>query len=249
MSYAFGSGLDPWGLTFPKWALVNSTPVGDTGAIAAQTLEHAVGIDGNGEYLDVTERTFNAMTEIASEYIANTNDTAYNIVTDVWAIARALIGTATAKQITEIVIRTTNSGDQRARLSIRGHTHDANLLHQANSHLPTMDLASDFDGYGASDFIGTSFDPSEIISSDLTFRIGHVDKQGADGNWLVGRSQGIMVEAKVQAISDIVPAIGDSNPVVIGAPQWTLDSMIRGRPGGDFGVWNLAAHIFYSTTP
>ena len=118
MSYAFGPGLDPFGLTLPKWAIVNATPGSDSGAVTAKSVEHAVGVDGGGEYLDATERTFNAITELSAEYIANTNDSIV-FLTDIWDIVKALCGTATPVNITEIGIRTTNSGDQRARLSLR----------------------------------------------------------------------------------------------------------------------------------
>jgi len=246
MSYAFGPGSDPFGLSLPKWDLVTAAPSADSpSAVSAYTQEHAVGIDGGGEYLPDTERTFNKTTEISAEYISNTNGTIV-LTTDVWNIVKALCGTATARQITEISVRTTNSGDQRARLALRGHVHGANT-HTVNSNFPTMDADCTFDGYGASDFIICGFGTYDVISGDVTIRVGHLDRQGSNGDWLVGRSQGVMVEAKTSAISDVVPS-GTGNPEVIGTLGWTLDGPIRRRPGNDFGVWDVAAHLYFPAT-
>lgn len=261
MAYSFGKksggafGLET-ALDALGWSLVRTSPEGDSSSVVAKSVEHGVPTDGTGEYLPDAERTFNQITQLQDEYVSKDN-AAQHSMSDIIDAVKSLIGAATAKAITEIEITTTNTGDQRARLILRGHEHGAGssgFNHTVNSTIPDISSAVadlSFDGYGATDFIGCGFGTYDMTSGGISIRIGHVDKQGGKGDFLAGRSQGVQIDANTVAISDVAPATttqADGTQVIgtntLGEYNYTFDSAVRDRPGNDFGQWTVRAHAY-----
>jgi len=254
MAYSFGVltggafGLQT-ALKTLGWELVKTSPSGDSSGIVAKSVEHGVATDGTGEYIATSERTYNQKTDLSDEYVSASNETTAHDVAEIFGACKSLIGSATAKQITEIEITTTNTGDQRAKLILRGHLHGAgSLAHTANATFPDVAAAVGgwgFDGYGATDFIPCGFGEFDVTGSTLAIRIGHKDAQGSDGDFLAGRSQGVMIEASTTATSDVAPATTTQadGTQVIGTDDWTFESAVRDRPA-DFGTWTVKAHLY-----
>ena len=234
------------------WELVKTSPSGDSSGIVAKSVEHGIATDGTGEYIDTSERTYNQKTDLSDEYVSASNEITAHDVAEIFGACDSMIGSVTAKQITEIEITTTNTGDQRAKLIIRGHLHgEGSLAHTANKTFP--DFAAKvtglgFDGYGATDFIPCGFGEFDVTGSTLAIRIGHKDAQGSDGDFLAGRSQGVMIETSTTATSDDEPETttqGDGTQVIgaVGTNAWTFESAVRKR-GAEFGTWMVKAHLY-----
>ena len=254
MAYSFGVltggafGLQS-ALKTLGWDLVNTDPSGDSSGIVAKSVDHGVATDGTGEYIETSERTYNQKTDLMDEYVSISNEKTFHDVAEIFTACAGLIGTATAKQITEIEIATTNTGDQRAKLTLRGHLHGAgSLAHTVNSTLP--DVATNatgwgFDGWGATDFIPAGFGDFDVTGSTLKISIGHKDTQGSDGDFLAGRSQGVMIETTTNATSDVAPETTTQadGTQVIGTDDWTFESAVRKR-GAEFGTWTVKAHLY-----
>ena len=149
-----------------------------------------------GEYLPSTHKKFGEMDEITAEYVAN-------IVGAITMPTITLGVTDGDLMVTAAKLSSINTG--QLKLSITGHQHIGALegtAHVENGHVVVW--PSGINGFGAFDPFGSSGIPAaQIQSSSYDVSIEHIDEKDSVGNFLVGRSQGVKVEASLEAVTDV----------------------------------------------
>lgn len=185
--HTFGSD-DPLGYANGDWE-VNSAPV--TG-----NQDEYVGKNRLGEFLPDTDKVFNKSEEITVEYVAKK---AGAVVPP--TVILGAEKDETGFMVTDAELKGVNTGN--LVLSVTAHRHIGGIgQHKENPH--QIVWPTNLTGFGAFDPFGTSGIPSDQIqSSSFKAGIEHVDKTSRLGAHLVGRSQGVKVEASLEAVTDV----------------------------------------------
>ena len=81
-----------------------------------------------------------------------------------------------------------------------------------------------------------TFNALELQSGTWNFKTGHVDRQGAVGDFLVGRSQEAETTMTTNAVSDVTPTSGTTGLVIdTGTPRTVQNN---------FREYNVTGHLY-----
>jgi hypothetical protein len=162
----------------------------------AGSKDSAIPKDAGGEFLPAAHKTFNEKEEFTANYVAKK-------VGAVVPPAVVLGLDANGYHVTGAKLGSTNTG--HVTLAVSAHKHLGAMTgtaHKENPH--TIVWPANIEGYGSFDPFGTSGVPAvQIQSSSYDVSIEHVDAQDRKGDFLVGRSQGVKVEASLEAVTDV----------------------------------------------
>lgn len=185
--------------------------------------DSAIPKGATGEFLPAAHKTFNEKNDFTATYVAKKVGT---VVPPTIVIGVEKNG----YHVTAAKLAGTNTG--HLVLTVNAHEHvgaTSGTAHKTNAH--TIVWPSEPDGFGAFDPFGDSGVPAEQIQScGYDVSIEHVDAQDRKGDFLVGRSQGVKVEASLEAVTDV------ENPA--DPTGWKLTG--KDRKKGNDGFWGLS---------
>ncbi len=188
--------------------------------------ENDVGADNMGSFLADTDYVFNRKRVVSVTYQANT-------ITGALMFPTVVLG-GEMNDYTLTAARIEMDNKSRLRLTIDGHLHedvDGDGGHLVNTH--TVAFPSISHGFGCSLLVGGNIPEEGIQRATWSIEIGHVDEDGNLGNQFIGRSQGVRVEATLEAVSDVEPTVDAA---------WKLDSFQKPRTNAGMYRVSLSAH-------
>ncbi len=165
----------------------------------AGSKDSAIPKNATGEFIPAAHQAFNEKEEFTANYVAK----AVGAVTP----PTVMLGIdVNGYHITGAELGGNNTG--HVTLKVTAHKHiggQTGTAHVANSHTVVWPVG--INGFGAFDpfddgVTDCGIEPSQIQSCSYGATIEHVDAQDKDGNFLVGRSQGLKVEASLEAVTD-----------------------------------------------
>lgn len=189
-----------------------------------QESENDVGADDLGSYLPETDHVFNRRRDVSVTYQARTIQGALTFPT-------VVLGAAVSNYMLTLArIEMTNKS--RFRLIITGHKHDdGDDDHLSNTHAVVFPTLTH--GFGCTLLVGGNIPESGLQRATWQIQMGHHDEDGNFGNQLIGRSQGVRIDATLEAVSDVEPTVGS---------DWKLDSFQKPRTNTGMYRVSLAAH-------
>ena len=166
----------------------------------AGSKDSAIPKDAGGEFIPAAHATFNEKDEFTANYVAKK-------VGAVTPPAIVLGEDKSGYHITGAKLGSTNTG--HVTLAVSAHKHiggQAGTAHKVNKH--TIVWPDGVDGFGAFDpfakgEVSSGVPVAQLQSSSYDVSIEHVDAQDHKGEFLVGRSQGVKVEASLEAVTDV----------------------------------------------
>lgn len=213
MSNTFIVGADLFGFADTNWGLVKRK--------RGELVDNAVAKGGDGEYIPVSEVSYNERQDITLVYRAKVKDAALAVL-----LSLGLADPTSGYIPISIKINTKIPG--HAEIEITGHKHGTGV-HEVNS----IDVSCTVDGWGATDFCcATAEDGCQ--SGSWTATIEHSDKLSRAGDFFVGRSQACKIEVSGQYISDTAPALASD----------LTDDGSDIQEGDDFWTASLKAHKY-----
>lgn len=176
-------GVDPLGIASTTWAFTGGRP--------QRSRDDAIAKNTVGEFATASAHQHNEREEGTANYVANVVGSA--------AIPALVLGAATNGYTVTSVRIGTNVG--HATLSVTFHKHIAatntqSRGHKVNVYAPAFPTIN---GWGAQCMCGSNIDEACVESSSWSATIDHQDKPDNVGNHLVGRSQGVTIEAETAA--------------------------------------------------
>lgn len=190
------------------------------------TQESAVTQDNVGAYVPASEKQFNPTEEKTFTLKAKNPD---------GATAAFTLGGAgtTGVVVTRAVARQVNNDN--ATLQVTAHAHDGGTLndHQATPLSQAVTTPSLGFGVLAVQLGGTLAD---CQSSEITWDCEHVDKQGNQGQHLIGASTALRVECSEEYVDD-------GSEITVPSP-WKQDSQNKRTVNNDFYTRTVRAHKF-----